>query len=564
MTMQIPDSCELDGQSWAIVADFGSGLYRPRDGGPRLEPLSTACWRGYIARYAVIDQQLWLRNVEMSPPANTGGGSGSQPGQGRDPSTGPRPIAYSGFLRLGYGRPDAVHRSQFEMRFLKVVDLRFEAGRLVDTYARDPGDRELRWTSRCVCAACRTEQRQPLTSERGAFMHVAALAERFGGEWRRTQNWRLEDLPVSVTTDLQMSASLRSDLPIQRCSHCGFVAHDLGAGTAPLARSAMTTARAQLAELGFAGDALDLMQAASHALSNGDRRAAIGIAMQAAWICDAPQPLRAALARQFALSAWPDDLPESQQPFRGGDPLARLYLRTETLRRVGRFAEAGAQAQRALASHPHRDATALFRFQRWLADAADDREHPLSDMPTVIFEEIAPWNREEHERQLAYRRERQRSLELKRLASQARDVALVERLARNEATPQERDQSARSPAAVILRCVRADDEGRLPTVEDLALAPSVAGALDSYRRNRNWPADKCPVLLALAIIDAEPSLSSYATRAVARWHAAVRDEQDLLDYLCQAIRGTTAMTWHWHDPIVDWHKRPGRSAPPPR
>ena len=73
MTRQIGNKLDYRGESYSIVGVCGAGLFRPGDYGIQTTMASTACWDGYRASYAIVDDQLLLRsllvNVDAWPPA---------------------------------------------------------------------------------------------------------------------------------------------------------------------------------------------------------------------------------------------------------------------------------------------------------------------------------------------------------------------------------------------------------------------------------------------------------------------------------------------------------------
>jgi len=65
MTAQVQDEVTYAGEEHALVGIKGSGLFDPREAGIRCEMMSTACWRGYVAHYAVEDGELRLASLRM-------------------------------------------------------------------------------------------------------------------------------------------------------------------------------------------------------------------------------------------------------------------------------------------------------------------------------------------------------------------------------------------------------------------------------------------------------------------------------------------------------------------
>jgi hypothetical protein len=65
MTTQISDSVLLGGTRFQLLASSGAPLFDPRDYGVTTEELSSACWEGYYCTYAVVGQELLLRDFHL-------------------------------------------------------------------------------------------------------------------------------------------------------------------------------------------------------------------------------------------------------------------------------------------------------------------------------------------------------------------------------------------------------------------------------------------------------------------------------------------------------------------
>jgi len=74
MTLQVSDLFYYEGNKLLIVGIKGTDLSTPKDFEIETRSASTACWRGYIMRYEIKDNQLfmegfWLRTKDgMTPP----------------------------------------------------------------------------------------------------------------------------------------------------------------------------------------------------------------------------------------------------------------------------------------------------------------------------------------------------------------------------------------------------------------------------------------------------------------------------------------------------------------
>lgn len=65
MTAQINDTFEYRGEQHDLVGIKGKGLYQPEQDGITCFMMHTACWRGWIAHYAVKDGELRLASIEL-------------------------------------------------------------------------------------------------------------------------------------------------------------------------------------------------------------------------------------------------------------------------------------------------------------------------------------------------------------------------------------------------------------------------------------------------------------------------------------------------------------------
>ncbi len=65
MTAQINDTFSYRGEAHELVGIKGEGLFDPAKLGIRCTMMHTACWRGYIAAYAVEEEELRLASLEI-------------------------------------------------------------------------------------------------------------------------------------------------------------------------------------------------------------------------------------------------------------------------------------------------------------------------------------------------------------------------------------------------------------------------------------------------------------------------------------------------------------------
>lgn len=140
MTSQMADQVFFEGEQYVVTAVDGTGLFDPREHGLEPRTLHTACYRGSVCHYAVVDRRLVLRELEL--------GSAEEPPQidgvqaKRDDEFGSwryqglaAPVAFTGRVLIGSG--DLDDRPYLNMgfwpawMFAEVRELAFRAGELV-------------------------------------------------------------------------------------------------------------------------------------------------------------------------------------------------------------------------------------------------------------------------------------------------------------------------------------------------------------------------------------------------------------------------------------------------
>jgi hypothetical protein len=65
MTAQINDTCFHRKIDFAVAGISGSGLFDPAAMGIRPVSTCTACWRGYVAHYSILDGELFLTSLHI-------------------------------------------------------------------------------------------------------------------------------------------------------------------------------------------------------------------------------------------------------------------------------------------------------------------------------------------------------------------------------------------------------------------------------------------------------------------------------------------------------------------
>ena len=66
MTAQINDVVRHAGDDWGLAGANGKPLFEPKAFGLEVRAASSACWRGFICRYELRDDQLFLDEVAIA------------------------------------------------------------------------------------------------------------------------------------------------------------------------------------------------------------------------------------------------------------------------------------------------------------------------------------------------------------------------------------------------------------------------------------------------------------------------------------------------------------------
>jgi hypothetical protein len=142
MTAQINDTCFHRKINFTIVGISGRGLFEPARMGLRPAFMNTACWRGYVAHYSILDGELFLTSLEIAlddyPPLF---------------GVSPTPATYGGYLYRGFQSPvsftgslllaDGFIDELFETnethppwKYERVREVIFDGGRALEEYDR--------------------------------------------------------------------------------------------------------------------------------------------------------------------------------------------------------------------------------------------------------------------------------------------------------------------------------------------------------------------------------------------------------------------------------------------
>lgn len=65
MTAQVPESVRIGGTTYDLCGVRGEGLFDPESHGIETAPPHSACWRGFVCGYAIIDGHLVLDELEL-------------------------------------------------------------------------------------------------------------------------------------------------------------------------------------------------------------------------------------------------------------------------------------------------------------------------------------------------------------------------------------------------------------------------------------------------------------------------------------------------------------------
>ncbi|MCK2239027.1 MULTISPECIES: hypothetical protein [unclassified Crossiella] len=139
MTAQEPDEVFIEGGSFAVTAVDGTGLFDPAAHGMAPRAISTSCYHGHVGRYAVVEQRLTLRELQLGSAAEPPPLAGVRPRQDEDESWHYRglelPIDFTGRLLIGRGnladRPYLTMGFRPAWLYPDVRELTFQAGALL-------------------------------------------------------------------------------------------------------------------------------------------------------------------------------------------------------------------------------------------------------------------------------------------------------------------------------------------------------------------------------------------------------------------------------------------------
>lgn len=65
MTAQMPETVRIKAKHYALCGVRGEGLFNPEHHGLETAAPHTACWRGFVCGYAIVDNRLVLDEIEL-------------------------------------------------------------------------------------------------------------------------------------------------------------------------------------------------------------------------------------------------------------------------------------------------------------------------------------------------------------------------------------------------------------------------------------------------------------------------------------------------------------------
>lgn len=160
MTAQINDTCFHRKVDFSVAGISGSKLFEPADVGIQPVAMSTACWRGYVAHYSIIDDGIFLTSLHLglaqSDAIRARAGKGPEL-FGRLPTNDrfqgflyegfQSPVPFTGGLLLAAGFIDElyVHMGFHPAwKYTNVREVIFEAGRVIAEHDRSAEMAEVR------------------------------------------------------------------------------------------------------------------------------------------------------------------------------------------------------------------------------------------------------------------------------------------------------------------------------------------------------------------------------------------------------------------------------------
>ena len=133
MTAQSPEMLILDGQTHAVCAEPLARYLRSAGVDRIFRATNSACWRGYIGTWEVIDDRLYLAAIE----GNLESGEMANLETIFPNTTGPVFAHwYSGVLRIPQGEMFNYVHGGYESFFEKNLLLEFEAGLLISRHIK--------------------------------------------------------------------------------------------------------------------------------------------------------------------------------------------------------------------------------------------------------------------------------------------------------------------------------------------------------------------------------------------------------------------------------------------
>jgi hypothetical protein len=70
MTAQITDTIIYAGKEYSIIGILGIGIPSPQDFGMEPASMHTACWRGFVSKYEIVNDVLYFAELTLNEQNN--------------------------------------------------------------------------------------------------------------------------------------------------------------------------------------------------------------------------------------------------------------------------------------------------------------------------------------------------------------------------------------------------------------------------------------------------------------------------------------------------------------
>jgi hypothetical protein len=154
MTAQFNDHVAYQAADWRLAGENGGDLFDPSRHGLRVRMASTACWRGFVCRYELRDEALYLDSLDVALDGEAPRLLGKLPQEPKMPlgftatyeGLG-HPVPFSGGLLLARDfLPEFYEHMGFHpaWKYARVLEVELDAGRLARVTERSKPMADLR------------------------------------------------------------------------------------------------------------------------------------------------------------------------------------------------------------------------------------------------------------------------------------------------------------------------------------------------------------------------------------------------------------------------------------